>query len=194
MFRSFLNPSVAGSAHQQVIMQGTKKSSCRAGNNYDKQSAIKLPKDWKDKSTYELEVLTGVKLIEDNNNNRDKDKGWKFKLPKDWKKKSTFELKLQMEIEFNNKKLKLNKKLKNKKLKLNMSAIKLPFDWKNKSMDEIELEMKSKKMIEPPVLVMLVEAPVMVMYVGDVEYVELEVMPPLLDEQEIIEEEDPLAI
>ncbi|MCP4483382.1 MAG: hypothetical protein GY823_02295, partial [Flavobacteriaceae bacterium] len=73
-----------------------------------------------------------------------------------------------------------------KKLKLNMSAIKLPFDWKKKSVHELELQMNSKKMTEPPVVVMLVEPKIMVMYAGEVEYVEYV--------EEIIDVEDPLAI
>jgi hypothetical protein len=122
---------------------------------------------------------------ENKNNNNEPDKGWMFKLPKDWKSKSSFELMLQAHMEFKNNKLKLNKKLI-KKLKLNMSAIKLPFDWKKKSVHELELQMNSKKMTEPPVVVMLVEPKIMVMYAGEVEYVEYV--------EEIIDVEDPLAI
>ena len=121
------------------------------------------------------------------NNNNNNNNNNVNKKPKGWKTKSSFDLMVQAHKQFKNNKPKPNKKL-NKKLKLNMSAIKLPFDWMNKSMDELELQMNSKKMIEPPVVVMLEEPKIMVMHAGEVDYVKVEV------EEQMIEVEDPLAM
>ena len=121
------------------------------------------------------------------NNNNNNNNNNVNKKPKGWKTKSSFDLMVQAHKQFKNNKPKPNKKL-NKKLKLKMSAIKLPFDWNKKSVYELELQMNSKKMIEPPVVVMLEEPKIMVMHAGEVDYVKVEV------EEQMIEVEDPLAM
>ena len=133
-------------------------------------------------------VVNGMFFAVPNNNNNNNNNNNVNKKPKG--SKTAFDLMVQAHKQFKNNKPKPNKKL-NKKLKV--SAIKLPNDWTNKSVYELQLQMKSKKMMEPPVVIMLEEddleeSKIMVMHAGQVEYVNVE------EEEQMIEVEDPLAM